>query len=269
MNLTASPTIRAGIGGWTFEPWEGTFYPAKWPKKRQLEYASRHLPTIEINGTYYRDQKPATFADWRSQVPDGFVFSVKANRFTTVKKVLADSGESVDRFIRSGIVELGPALGPIVWQFAPTKKFEPDDFAAWLALLPARHDGVALRHALEVRHPSFVCPEFVALARKHGVAIVHAHHHDYPEIADVTADFVYSRLQKGEDDIPTAYPPAEIERWADRAKTWAEGGVPSDLPLAAPAMQPPAARRDVFVYFIHEGKVRAPQAAQAFMAECG
>lgn len=263
--MRAPSTIRAGMGGWTFEPWEGTFYPEKLPKKRQLEFAARQVPTIEINGTYYRDQSPATFASWAAEVPPGFVFSLKANRFTTVKKVLADSGESVMRFIRSGIVELGPALGPIVWQFAPTKKFEPEDFDAWLNLLPATHEGVALRHVLEVRHASFVAPEFVALAERHGTAICYAHHHDYPEIADVTAGFVYARLQKGEDDVPTAYPPDEIAGWAARARAWAQGGEPGDLPRAAPGRTPEKMPRDVFVYFIHEGKVRAPHAAMAFM----
>lgn len=258
-------TIRAGIGGWTFEPWNKSFYPEKLAKKRQLEFASRQMPTIEINGTYYRDQKPATFAGWASQVPEGFVFSVKANRFTTVKKILADSGESVSRFINSGVTELGPHLGPLVWQFAPTKQFDPVDFSAWLALLPPSHDGVALRHALEVRHPSFIDPEFVALARKHDVAIVYAHHEKYPEFADVTSDFVYARLQRGNDDIDICYTAPEMNRWVARAKTWAEGGQAGDLPLADPENAAENKSRDVFVYFIHEGKVRAPHGAMAFM----
>ncbi len=265
-----SGTIRAGMGGWTFAPWEGSFYPDKLAKKKQLEFASRAVPAIEINGTYYGDQKPATYASWASQVPPGFVFSLKANRFTTVKKVLAESGETVARFIRSGIVELGPALGPIVWQFAPTKKFDPADFAAWLGLLPQTHDGVALRHALEVRHPSFVDAAFVALARKHGAAIVYAHHETYPEIADVTADFVYMRLQRGQDDVPTAYETGELDAWVARANTFASGGAPDDLPCADPAAAVatvPKVPRDVFVYFIHEGKVRAPHAAMAFQSK--
>lgn len=261
--MSAAGTIRAGIGGWTFEPWEGTFYPPKLAKKRQLEHASRQLATIEINGTYYRDQRPSTFAGWAAQVPDDFVFAVKANRFTTVKKVLGDSGESVARFINSGVTELGPHLGPIVWQFAPTKKFDPEDFAAWLALLPHEHEGVQLRHALEVRHPSFVDPAFVALAREHKAAIVYAHHNTYPEIADVTGDFVYARLQRGHDDNPTCYGEADMKRWAKAAQVWATGGEPDGLPLADP--DNPAAKmpRDVFIYFIHEGKIRAPQGAMA------
>lgn len=263
--MTASGTIRAGIGGWTFEPWNTSFYPEKLAKKRQLEHASRQIPTIEINGTYYRDQRPSTFAGWADQVPDGFVFAVKANRFTTVKKVLGESGESISRFLDSGVAELGPHLGPILWQFAPTKKFDADDFAAWLALLPEAHNGVVLRHALEVRNPSFVCPEFVALARSHKAAIVYAHHETYPEMADVTGDFVYARLQRGADDNPNCYPDAELDGWAARAKVWAEGGQPDDLPLADPGNAAEKMPRDVFAYFITSGKVRAPFGAMALM----
>lgn len=267
--MSNSARIRAGIGGWTFEPWEGTFYPDDLPKKRQLEYAGRMLPTIEINGTYYRGQTPATFAKWASEVPEGFVFSVKGNRFVTNRRVLAEAEESMAKFFATGVTELGGKLGPILWQFAPTKKFEPDDFGAFLDLLPKKGDGIALRHAVEVRHPSFAVPEFVALARRHGVAIVYAEHQTYPEVADVTADFVYARLQKGADDIPTAYAPDALDAWAARTKEWRDGGVPSDLPLADPGSMPGAMPRDVFVYFIHEGKVRAPQAAMALMDRLG
>jgi uncharacterized protein YecE (DUF72 family) len=262
-------TIRAGMGGWTFEPWEGTFYPSDLPKKQQLHFASRQVPTIEVNGTYYRGQTPATFAKWAAEAPEGFVFAVKGNRFVTNKKVLGEAGESMAKFWATGVHELGERLGPIVWQFAPFKKFEPDDFEAFLKLLPGESGGVSLRHVLEVRHASFAVPEFVALARKYGAAICYAHHHDYPEIADVTADFVYSRLQKGEDDIPTAYKPKELDAWAKRAKAWAHGGQPDDLPLADPSHKPEKTPRDVFVYFIHEGKIRAPHAAMAFMERVG
>lgn len=264
-----SGTIRAGIGGWTFEPWEGTFYPDDLPKKKQLDFASRQLRTIEINGTYYRGQTPETFAKWAADTPEGFVFAVKGNRFVTNKKVLGESSESMQRFFDTGVHELGDRLGPIIWQFAPTKKFEPDDFEAFLKLLPAKSGGVEMRHVLEVRNPSFVDPGFVALAAKYGAAICHADHHDYPEIADVTADFVYSRLQKGEDDVPTAYPPKDIKAWAKRASEWATGSQPEDLPLAAPDRKAEKVPRDVFVYFIHEGKVRAPQAAMALQKEVG
>lgn len=263
--MNASGTIRAGMGGWTFEPWEGTFYPGGLSKKRQLEYASRQVPTIEVNGTYYSGFKPDTYAKWAAETPDDFIFSIKGNRFVTNRKVLAEAGESMAKFFAQGLEELGPKLGPIVWQFAPTKKFEPEDFEGFLKLLPEKHAGLELRHVLEVRHPSFAVPEFVALARRHGAAICYAHHHDYPEIADVTADFVYARLQKGEDTIPTAYQPGDLDRWAERAKLWAQGSQPDDLPLVDPATVPKRRPRDVFVYIIHEGKVRAPQGAQAFM----
>ncbi|GGA80978.1 hypothetical protein GCM10011491_05320 [Brucella endophytica] len=263
--MATKGTIRAGIGGWTFEPWEGTFYPDDLPKKKQLEYASRQLATIEINGTYYGSQKPETFAKWASEVPDGFVFSLKGNRFVTNRRVLAEAGESVERFLTQGVTELGPHLGPILWQFAPTKKFDEADFEAFLKLLPEKQDGLKLRHTVEVRHPSFAVPEFVALARKYNVAVTCAEHFDYPEIADVTADFVYARLQKGDDNIPTAYSPSALDRWMERAELWAKGGAPDDLACADPQSKAPAEPRDVFVYFIHEGKIRAPNAARAFM----
>jgi len=258
-----SGSIRAGIGGWIFEPWRGTFYPKGLSKTKELEYAGQHLQTIEINSTYYGTQKPATFAKWASQVPDGFVFSVKGNRFVTNRRVLAEAGESIERFIKSGIAELGDRLGPLIWQFAPTKKFDADDFGAFLDLLPKKESGLPLRHAVEVRNPSFIDPDFIALARQKDVAVVYAEHFEYPEIADVTADFVYARLQKGDDAIETAYPAKALDNWADRAKLWAKGDVPDDLPLASPKQHPEKHPRDVFVYFIHEGKVRAPQAAQA------
>ncbi len=261
----AAGTIRAGMGGWTFEPWEGSFYPDKLAKAKQLSYASRQVPTIEVNGTYYSGFRPATYAKWAEETPENFVFSIKGNRFVTNRKVLAEAGESMKKFFDQGLEELGPKLGPLVWQFAPTKKFEPDDFEGFLKLLPEKIGGLKLRHVLEVRHPSFAVPEFVALARKHGLAICYAHHHTYPEFADVTADFVYARLQKGEDDIPTAYKPKELDRWMERAKEWAEGGQPDDLPLADTSHKPAKEPRDVFVYFIHEGKIRAPHAAMAFM----
>ena len=256
-----SGTIRTGIGGWTFEPWEGTFYPEKLPKRRQLEYAAERLKVIEVNGTYYGSQKPETFAKWASEVPDGFIFSLKASRFTTNRKVLAEAGESIGKFLGQGLTELGSHLGPILWQFAPTKKFEPDDFEAFLKLLPETQDGIDLRHAVEVRHDSFKVPEFIALLAKYGIAPVCAEHHDYPMIADVTAGFVYARLQKGADDIATCYAQDDLETWAKRLETWAEGEVPADLPLIDANHTPNREPRDVFAFFIHEGKVNAPQGA--------
>ena len=254
------------MGGWNFEPWEGVFYPDDLPKKRQLEYATRHVATIEINGTYYGSQKPETIAKWGAEAPDGFVFSVKGNRFVTNKKALGSAGDSLKKFFAQRLSGLGDKLGPILWQFAPTKKFDADDFEAFLKLLPEKEDGARFRHALEVRNDSFVDPEFVELAAKYGAAIVYADHATYPAIADVTGDFVYARLQTGDDSIPTAYSPEAMDAWVGRALTWAEGGVPDDLPLAAPDRKPDKTPRDVFVYFIHEGKVRAPHAAMDFLA---
>jgi uncharacterized protein YecE (DUF72 family) len=263
--MTASGDIRAGMGGWTFEPWDTSFYPEKLSKAKQLQYASRQVPTIEVNGTYYSTFKPPTFAKWASEAPDGFVYSLKGIRFVTNRRVLAEAGESVMRFLGSGISELGDKLGPVLWQFAPTKKFEPDDFEAFLKLLPDKQDGVNLRHVIEVRNHSFVVPEFAALLRKHNMPVVYADHAKYPAIADATGDFIYARLQTGKDETPTCYEPKALDEWAKRAKVWAEGKVPAGLDQADPSTQAPVKPRDVFVYFITEGKVHAPHGAVAFM----
>jgi uncharacterized protein YecE (DUF72 family) len=263
--MTDSGTIRAGMGGWTFEPWEGSFYPEKLAKAKQLPFASRQVPTIEVNGTYYSSFKEPTFVKWANESPDGFVFSLKGNRFVTNRRILGEAGDSMMRFLGSGIAALGEKLGPILWQFAPTKKFDADDFEAFLKLLPEKQDGVRLRHAVEVRHASFVVPEFPALARKYQVAIVYADHATYPAIADQTGDFVYARLQTGKDENPDCYEPERLDAWAERARAWAEGKAPPDLPCADPGIQAPVKPRDVFVYFITEGKVRAPFGAMALM----
>ncbi|MBA4760826.1 DUF72 domain-containing protein [Sphingomonas sp.] len=259
--MTHAP-IRTGIGGWTFEPWRGTFYPEGLTQKKELEFASRQLGAIEINGTYYSGFKPATFAGWAASVPDGFVFAVKASRYCTNRKVLAEAGESIAKFVGQGITELGDKLGPILWQFMATKKFDPQDFGAFLKLLPASHDGATLRHAVQVRHESFAVPEFVTMCREAGVAIVYAHSPEYPAIADVTGDFVYARLESGEDDNPHCYPEPELDRWAEAARCWASGGRPASLPYIEDR-DPPATPRETFVFLIHGGKVRAPAGAQA------
>ena len=261
-----SGEIRVGIGGWTFEPWRGgMFFPAKHPKTRELEYASRAVTSIEINGTYYATQKPATFRKWHDETPDDFVFAVKANRFTTNRKVLAEAKPSIDMFLKSGLSELKNKLGPILWQFAPTKKFDAADFEGFLNLLPEKLDGLKLRHALEVRHESFAVPEFVTLARKHGAAIVYAHHATYPEIADITASFVYARLQQTAAKVETGYITAEIKKWTKIAQEWAAGKVAKDLPtVGKPAKAVPT---DVFAYFISGAKERNPAAAQAMLKE--
>jgi uncharacterized protein YecE (DUF72 family) len=257
--------IRVGIGGWTFEAWRGgVFYPKGLAKTGELAYASRQLNSIEINATYHRNQSPASFRKWALETPDDFVFSVKASRFVTNRRVLAEAGSSIEQFLASGILELGKKLGPILWQFAPAKKFDPEDFPAFLDLLPSHYRNTPLKHAIEVRHQSFATEEFVNLARAHNVAIVVAHSPDHPLIADITGSFMYARLQSSRPDIPTGYPPAEIAAWAQRTRLWEAGKIPIDLPLigAGPSMQ----ERDVFVYVISGAKERAPAAATALLA---
>ena len=257
-------TIRIGIGGWEFAPWRGEFYPAGLPHARELEYASRRLTTIEINGTFYRTQKPESFRKWAAETPDDFVFSLKAPRYATHRTVLAEAGPSIERFLTSGICELGAKLGPILWQFHPAKKFVPDDFAAFLDLLPERSGGRTLRHVLEVRHESFCNPAFIALARKHCVAIALVDSDKHSPIADVTGDFVYARLQRTSPDVTTGYRRPMLDAWAKRAHTWAEGRAPDDLEAIGDE-QPPRKKRDVFIYMIASAKVRAPAAAMALI----
>jgi uncharacterized protein YecE (DUF72 family) len=238
--------IHVGIGGWTFEPWRGTFYPERLPHKRELEFASRKLSSIEINGTYYSTFKPESWAKWRDETPEGFVFSVKASRYCTNRKQLATAGESVTRFIGQGLRELGDRLGPINWQFMGTKQFDPEDLEGFLALLPREVDDLRLRHALEVRHPSFKDARFYDLVRRHNVAIVFADDDDFPAIDEPTADFTYARLMRTKEEIATGYAAADLTGWSKRAHDWAKRG-------------------DVFVYFISGAKVRAPAAAQALI----
>lgn len=257
--------IYTGIGGWTFAPWRGEFYPKGLPHAQELRYAASHLTSIEINGTFYRTQSPASYRKWASEVPDGFIFSLKGPRFAVNRSVLADAGDSIKRFLNSGVSELGDRLGPLLWQFAPTKKYDEADFGRFLELLPAEFDGRKLRHVVEVRHDSFRVPGFAMLLRRFGIAVCFSEHATYPAIADVTSDFVYARLQKGQDAIKTGYPPKAIDAWAARAKQWAQGGAPEDLPCVDAPSPPKKQARDVFVYFIHEGKLRAPAAAMALI----
>jgi uncharacterized protein YecE (DUF72 family) len=258
--------IRVGIGGWVFKPWRGTFYPKGLQQARELEHASRAVTSIEINGTFYGSQKPESFRRWAMETPDDFVFSLKGPRFTTHRGVLAEAGPSIERFFGSGVLELKSKLGPVLWQLPPTKAFEPDDFAAFLALLPQGLDSRPIRHVVEAKHPSFCDPECVALMRKFSVAIALIDSDAHPLIADVTADFVYARLQRTSEEIETGYAAADLKTWAKRARAWEEGGAPPDLSTLAPA---PAAKakRDVFIYMISGAKVRAPAAAQALLAQ--
>jgi len=240
-------TIRVGIGGWTYEPWRGVFYPPGLQHKRELEHAAAHVTAIEINATFYGRQKPASYANWAKAVPDGFKFSLKASRYATARKLLAEGKDSIDTFLGQGFTELGDRLGPILWQFADTKRFDRDDFARFLDLIPDTQDGVALRHALEPRHESFADPAFVALARARNMAIVFADSDDFVQIDEATADFAYARLQRSADAVTTGYDDAALDDWAAKARAWARG------------------KRDVFVYFIAGAKVRNPAAAQALI----
>ena len=255
--------IRVGIGGWTFEPWRGVFYPPGLAQKRELEYASRQLTAIEINGTFYGSQKPATFAKWHDETPDDFVFALKAPRFATHRRVLAEARDSIDRFVASGVLELKNKLGPINWQFPPTRKFDADEFASFLELLPAKADGHTLRHAVEVRHESFCDEAFVALARKRGVAIVVAGDSKYPQIADPTAPFVYARIMGTEEAHPLGYAKKSLDKWTERAQTWASGGAPDDLDTYGGAA--PKKARDVYLFVISGHKAHNPAAAMALI----
>jgi uncharacterized protein YecE (DUF72 family) len=248
--LRSGPAIRIGVGGWNYPPWRGVFYPEKLPQKRELEYASRQLTSIEINGTYYSAFKPEHFARWREETPDGFVFSLKASRFCTNRRQLAGAGESISRFAGQGIAELRDRLGPINWQFAATKKFDAGDFEAFLKLLPREISGRPLRHALEFRHESFKCQQMYDLARRYGCAIVFADSPDYPEIEVETADFTYARLMRTRENSKTGYSRASLDRWAERARGWSKRG-------------------DVFIYFIAGAKLRAPAAARALIGRLG
>jgi uncharacterized protein YecE (DUF72 family) len=260
--------IRAGMGGWTFEPWRGTFYPKGLKHAEELDYAARQVTAIEINGTYYSTFKPDSWAKWRAATPDGFKFAVKASRFCTNRRELAGMGESMQRFLNQGIAELGDRLGPILWQFMGTKKFDPADFESFLALLPDKLEGLPLVHVVEPRHASFRTPEFVALCRRHGVSICLADHDSYPMIADVTGPVVYARLQTGSDQIETAYSAKELDVWAERFRTYARGGRPADLEAVSPE-DAPKTPRDVYVFVIHEGKIRAPAGAMALLERTG
>ncbi|WP_340117453.1 DUF72 domain-containing protein [Pelagibius sp. 7325] len=242
--------IFVGIGGWTFEPWRGTFYPDGLVQRRELEYASRALSSIEINGTYYSSFKPPSWMKWRDETPEGFVFSVKASRYCTNRKQLAAARDSIEKFLGQGLHLLADRLGPVNWQFMETKKFDAEDMADFFKLLPKEIEGVPLRHALEVRHPSFQDPAFYALARKHNAAIVYADHERFPAIDEPTADFTYARLMQSRAEEETGYSKKDLGQWAKRVKDWAKKG-------------------DVYAYFISGAKVKNPAAAVAFMEKVG
>ncbi|WP_174263117.1 DUF72 domain-containing protein [Variovorax sp. RA8] len=269
-NLSSSTNkrIRVGIGGWTYEPWRNNFYPEGLPHSQELHYASRQLTAIEVNGTYYSSFKPPTFKKWHDETPEDFVFSLKASRYATNRKQLAAAGESVSRFVESGITELGDKLGPIVWQFMPTKAFDAEDFEAFLALLPKKEGSRSLRHVLDVRHPSFMSPAYLALARKYQAATVFTDADKFPSFADLTSDFVYARLMMSDAQQKTGYAPKALDAWAEAARTWAGGGHPEALPCVeerAKGTKSTKASRDVFIYFINGAKEKAPAAAGALI----
>ena len=262
---TPQGRIRIGVGGWTYEPWRGVFFPKGLAQAKELQYAGSKLTSIEINGTYYGSQKPASFIKWRDETPEDFIFSVKGPRFATNRRILAEAGESIERFFKTGVTELKAKLGPVNWQFATSKRFDAEDFSAFLELLPKTIDGLAIRHVVEVRHESFKHPEFIALAREHGIAVVMAGDAEHPQIADVTAPFVYARIMGTTEAEERGYSDAALDRWASRVKAWAAGGSPDDLETVAPAPKSSGAGRDVFLYVISGHKTLNPAAAMALI----
>jgi len=238
--------IRVGIGGWSYEPWEETFYPADLPAAKQLEYAAQHVTAIEINATFYRTQSAASFKKWAAATPDNFMFSVKAPRAAVQRKDLREAAQSIEWFFNSGIGELGSKLGPIFWQMAPYKKFDADEMNAYFDMLPTKLGKLKLRHAIEVRHDSFACDEFMALAKKRNIAVVTVESAKHPLIVEPTADFAYARLELTQADEPTGYPKPALKKWLKTARDWEKSG-------------------DVFLYFISGAKERNPAAAAAML----
>ena len=248
-----------GIGGWNFAPWRGSFYPPKLPATQELGFASKAVTSIEINSTFYGSQKPESFRKWREQTPTSFVFSIKGPRFATNRRDLTTSSESIDRFVQSGITELGDKLGPILWQFPPKRKYDADALRPFLAALPRD-----LRHAVEARHSSFADPAWIDLLREFGVAHAIVDSDKHALFADLTAPFVYARLERNDLAAAEGYDSNALDGWAARTKLWSRGEVVSDLPCIG-ASQMASASRDCFIYFISGDKVRAPDSARAML----
>jgi uncharacterized protein YecE (DUF72 family) len=246
-----SPLIRVGIGGWTYEPWRGTFYPDDLPHKRELEYAADKLTAIEINATFYSRQSPKSWENWAKAVPDGFQFAIKGSRFVVTRPMLIDAGEGIGNFLAQGLTALGDRLGPILWMFAARRKFDREDTAAFLDLLPEKHDGVPLRHVIEPRHESFRDEAFYSLCRDHNVAIVHGDDDEFPLIEANTASFAYARLQRMREELPTGYDDKSLEGFTKLAKKWGKDG------------------RGAYIFMINGAKVRAPAAALALQERLG
>jgi uncharacterized protein YecE (DUF72 family) len=263
-----SGRIRVGVGGWTFVPWRGgMFYPVGLVQRRELEYASRKLTAIEINGTYYGAQKPATYGKWRDETPEDFMFSTQAPKRIMESKALSKTGGQIEDFI-GGISELGDKLGPLVWQFDKGKRIDAAEFESFVELLPANHGKRRLRHVLDVRDPTFVGAEYIALARTHGMATVYTDSDEHPSFADLTADFVYARLMRSRASIETGYSAAELDAWCERATNWAAGKEQDDLPHLD-SQRGPLQPRDVFLYFISSAKERNPAAGMALLERLG
>jgi uncharacterized protein YecE (DUF72 family) len=286
-------TLRIGISGWRYAPWRGVFYPKDLPQRAELEYASRQVGSIELNGSFYSLQRPASYAGWNEATPRGFVFAVKGPRFITHIKRLRDFDGPLANFLASGLFELGAKLGPILWQCPPNQRFDEALFDHFLGALPRdthqaaalvrRHDhrlkhgaSVApdrkrrLRHALEIRHESFICEAFIALLRRHKVALVVADTAGrWPYLEDVTADFMYLRLHGDEKLYTSGYGDAALERWAARIREWARGGEPEDAVRASTRPPPRRASRDVYCYFDNDAKVHAPFDAKSLMRKLG
>jgi uncharacterized protein YecE (DUF72 family) len=291
--MATRPDIRIGISGWRYSPWRGVFYPEKLPQRRELEYASRMLPTIEINGSFYSLQSPESYAQWAVDTPDDFVFAVKGPKYITHLRRLKDVETPLANFLANGLFELGPKLGPILWQFPPMLPFKPERFEAFFAQLPhdteaaaeiaARHDRRVegrtslvpdakrrMRHAVEIRHESFADPAFIALLRKYRIALVVADTAGkWPLLEDLTADFVYLRLHGDKELYASGYSDAALERWADRIRTWSTGGQVEDARLASPRPAPKRARRDLYAYFDKDVKVHAPYDAATLLRKLG
>jgi uncharacterized protein YecE (DUF72 family) len=244
----SSGSIRVGIGGWDYDPWRATFYPPGLPKAKQLEHAARRVTAIEINATFYKLQKPELYARWAAAVPEDFRFAIKGSRFCTNRKALGEAGEAVARFCGQGLAELGAKLGPILWQLAETKRFDPDEMRAFFGLLPSAQDGVPLRHAIEVRHESFLDPAFPAIAREAGVAIAFIDAEGTAPIDAPAPGLAYARLKRTGAEETAGYSPAALDRWAALAQDWAAAG------------------RDTYVFMIGGHKVLAPAAAEALLA---
>lgn len=274
-------TVRIGISGWTYGGWRGRFYPKGLPHKRELAYAAEHFRSVEVNGTFYGLQRPESFGRWREETPEDFVFAIKGSRYITHMRRLNEIEAPLANFMASGVLRLGPKLGPILWQFPPRMKFDEGRFRSFLDLLPrdtkeavalaSRHDSrldnrswlecdadQPVRHAFEIRHDSFRDPKFIELLREYQAALVCADTVDWPLLMDLTSDFVYCRLHGSEELYVSGYDDEDLDRWAARVRAWARGAEPEDAERVMPPTRWRPEGRDVFVYFDNDAKVRAP-----------